>query len=110
MDAASTLLAARRGAGLTQAALAGRAGTSQATISAYESGRKQPAVETLDRLLSTMGLRLTVESGARPAVRPSAAQLARSGRTLADVLLLAEALPTRHAPELRFPPLGGDRR
>lgn len=110
MDAASTLHAARRGAGLTQAALASRASTSQATISAYESGRKQPTVETLDRLLSTMGLRLAVQSGPRPAVRPSAARLARSGRALVDVLLLAEALPTRHAPELRYPPLGAGSR
>src|SRR5438309_10228565 len=47
MDVPSILRQARRGAGLSQSALAARAQTSQATVSAYESGRKQPSVETL---------------------------------------------------------------
>jgi hypothetical protein len=38
-------------------------------------------------------------------VRPTKAQLARAGRALVDVMLLAEALPTRHTADLRFPPL-----
>ena len=106
MIASSALRDARRRAQLSQAELAHRAGTSQATISAYESGRKQPSVETLSRLLAATGSRLAVEP-ARPAVvQPSAAQRARAGRTLVDVMLLAEALPTRHERELRFPRLG----
>lgn len=105
MDIAASLRDARRRAGLTQAALAQRAGTSQATVSAYERGRKEPSVETLGRLLSATGSRLAVAPGASVVVRPSAAQLARSGRGLVDVLALAEALPTRHEPVLRFPRL-----
>ena len=54
MDAAASLRDARRRAGLTQAELARRAGTSQATISAYEHGRKEPSVETLGRLLAAL--------------------------------------------------------
>ncbi len=104
MDVGTTLREARRSAGLTQAALAQRAGTSQATISAYEHGRKEPSVETLSRLLAAAGSRLTVSAGSNAVVRPTAAQLARAGRTLVDVMLLAEALPTRHEPTLRFPP------
>lgn len=104
MDIASTLRGARTRAGLTQAALAARAGTSQATVSAYESGRKEPSVATLGRLLAAAGSRLTVGPAANPVLRPTAAQLARAGRTLVDVMLLAEALPTRHEPTLRFPP------
>lgn len=46
---------ARRQAGLTQQALADRAGTSQAAVSAYESGRRSPSVDTLCRLLSAAG-------------------------------------------------------
>jgi len=38
-------------------------------------------------------------------LRPSAAQLARAGNTLLDVIALAEALPVRHDPILRFPRL-----
>jgi transcriptional regulator with XRE-family HTH domain len=105
VDAATSLRDARRRAGLTQADLARRAGTSQATISAYEHGRKAPSVETLGRLLAATGTRLTVTPASAPVVRPTRAQLARAGRALVDVMLLAEALPTRHSPELRFPPL-----
>jgi transcriptional regulator with XRE-family HTH domain len=49
---------ARRGAGLTQAELAARAATSQAAISAYESGRRSPSVETLTRVLDAAGCEL----------------------------------------------------
>lgn len=104
MDVAATLREARTAAGLTQAELGGRAGTSQATISAYESGRKEPGADTLGRLLAAAGARLAVVPGANPVVRPTAAQLATAGRTLIDVLLLAEALPIRHERTLRFPP------
>ena len=105
MDAALTLKAARRRAGLTQTALAARAGTSQATVSAYESGRKTPSVETFSRLLRAAGSRLSVEPATRPVVVPSAAQQAAVSRGLRDVLALAEALPSRPARELRFPRL-----
>ena len=49
---------ARRRAGLTQAELAARAGTSQAAISAYESGRRSPSVDTLARVLLAAGFEL----------------------------------------------------
>src|SRR4051794_33641945 len=103
MDAGHAIKRARLRAGLTQHALAARAGTSQATISAYESGRKTPSVATLDRLLTATGARLTV--GPR-AIEPPAKELSRRGRTLLAVLELAEALPTRHEPALRYPRLG----
>jgi transcriptional regulator with XRE-family HTH domain len=102
MDAPLILRDTRRRAGLSQTALAARAGTSQATVSAYENGRKQPSVATLARLLAAAGARLTVEhSPAR--IGPSAAEQRRAGRVLLDVLALAEALPTRHERELRYP-------
>lgn len=104
MDVPTILRDARRRAGLSQAALAERTGTSQATISAYESGRKQPSVDTLSRLLAAMDQRLTVELGR--AAAPSREQLRRRGRVLADVLTLAEALPARHRRALRYPRLG----
>jgi len=46
---------ARRNAGLTQVELAKRARTSQAAVSAYESGRRSPSVETLCRILDAAG-------------------------------------------------------
>lgn len=48
-------------AGLTQAQLAGLAGTSQATIAAYESGAKSPTLRTLERLAEAGGLQAAVE-------------------------------------------------
>ena len=106
---AAAISHARRRAGLTQTALAQRAGTSQATISAYESGRKEPSVATLSALLAAAGARLAVERAERPVLRLSESQLARAGRALQDVLALADALPTRHQPELRYPRLASGR-
>ena len=105
MDAASTIRAARTRAGLSQKKLAARAGTSQATLSAYENRRKQPTVETFGRLLAGAASRLVVEPAERPVVQVSEAQLERAGRALIDVLELAAALPTSHRRYLRFPRL-----
>ena len=106
MDAGDAIKRARLRAGLTQHALAARAGTSQATISAYESGRKQPSLETLDRVLAATGTRLEVVPEGRRAVRrPSKRELARVGKTLRDVIELAEALPVKHKRTLEYPRL-----
>ena len=105
MDVPSILREARSRADLTQAALAERAGTSQATVSAYESGTKHPSVQTLERLLNAAGAGLVVEHGRPELVAPSASRHAHTGRALLEVLALAEALPTRHEPRLRFPRL-----
>jgi transcriptional regulator with XRE-family HTH domain len=107
VDAGRTLHAARTRAGLSQAELARRAGTSQATISAYESGAKQPTVATFSRLLAATGSRLAVEEARRqPLSEPAPAELRQAGETLAEVIRLAEALPVEHAPRLRYPRLG----
>ena len=105
MEAGVALRGSRTAAGLSQAALAERVGTSQATISAYENGTKQPSVATLSRLLAATGSRLTVAPAAQAVLQPSATQLKRTARTLADVLALAEALPVRHRATLRYPRL-----
>jgi len=105
METASLLRSARRAARLTQAELARFSATSQATLSAYENGRKVPSADTLARILAAAGHRLTAEPATRPVVTPTAAQLAARGRILAQVLDLAEALPFRARPRLSYPPL-----
>jgi len=50
----------RSTAHLTQADLAGAAGTSQPTIAAYESGRKSPSLRTLSRMARAVGLEAVV--------------------------------------------------
>lgn len=88
---------------MTQSELAAWVGTSQATLSAYENGHKEPSLTTLRRLLAATGSRLVVEPGHQPVREPSNAQLAAAARALSDVLGLAEALPKRHDRDLRFP-------
>ena len=99
---------ARTLSGLTQAALAARSGTSQATLSDYERGAKQPSTATLARILAAAGWRLTIEPS-QPVRVPSRAELEGAGAGLVDVLALAEALPARHDPILRYPRLGSVR-
>jgi transcriptional regulator with XRE-family HTH domain len=59
---------ARLAAGLSQRALARRAGTSQPAVARYESGAASPSWETLQRLAGACGrqLRLSAEVAADP--------------------------------------------
>ncbi len=109
MDISTVLRLQREAAGLTQAALAARCGTSQATVSAYECRHKQPSVSTVERLLAACGARLSVERVPAPVVVPTMREHDRVGHELADVLDLAAALPSRHASELRYPRLAARR-
>lgn len=105
MNAAGELRRTRVRAGLSQSELARRAGTSQATLSAYESGKKEPSLATFARLVSAAGGRLTIERNRR-APQPRDRRLDElSGARLSDVLGLAEALPARRRPRLSYPRL-----
>lgn len=104
MEVPALLRDARARAGLTQRALAERAGTSQSTIAAYEAGRKDPTATTLLRVLLACGQRVELRAVV-PVRSPSQRRLDDVGRRLADVLTLADALPSRPSPTLRFPRL-----
>ncbi len=56
--AAGLLRAARHRSDLTQSQLAERAGVAQQAISAYETGRREPTLPTLMRLLAAAGFEL----------------------------------------------------
>jgi transcriptional regulator with XRE-family HTH domain len=56
--AAGIIRSARQKAGLTQHELAEAAGVSQQVISAYETGRREPTLPTLLRLVRAAGLDL----------------------------------------------------
>lgn len=84
---------ARRQARLTQQALAGRAATTQSAISAYESGRRSPSVQTLARILAAAGLELRMR-----AVEPDSHD---ASRRKAEALLPAEQLEAFAAAERR---------
>ena len=105
MDAALTLRRARLDAGLTLRALADRAGTSHATLAAYESGRAVPRVDTLDRILRAAGYAADIDVSPRPDATNTEREA--KGRELMEALELAAMFPARHARRLRFPPLPG---
>jgi transcriptional regulator with XRE-family HTH domain len=56
--AGSLILSARLKAGLTQKQLSDRLGVTQPVVAAYESGRRQPTVQTLMRILAAAGFDL----------------------------------------------------
>ena len=58
--AAGLLRLARDKAHMTQAELASNAGISQQAVSAYETGRKEPTLPTLQRLLAAAGLEMRI--------------------------------------------------
>lgn len=65
MGAGSLLREARLASGVSQGALARRAGTSRPTLSAYEHGRKSPTLATTERLAREIGCRLALEPSIR---------------------------------------------
>lgn len=62
--AAGLLQVARLKAGLTQRALAERAGVPTTMVSAYERDKRQPSLETLLRLLRAAGFELRMQLAA----------------------------------------------
>lgn len=104
MDAAVLLRAARRRSGLSQRALAERAGTSHAALSAYESGTKVPRVDTLQRILRAAGFAADVDLA--PRADADLGDRRAKGEELVAVLELAAQFPARHAPDITFPRFG----
>ena len=102
MNAARTLRTVRLGAGLSLRGLAERAGTSHATLAAYESGRAVPGVDTLSRILRAAGYASDIEVTRR--ADATDAERRAKGQELLDALDLAAMFPARHSRHLRFPP------
>lgn len=89
----------RRESGFRQAELARRAGLPRSVVSAYERGHRQPGVDALARIAAAAGLELQIAPSSAP-VDP-----VRAARILAQVLDLAEALPSRRRGPLEYPSL-----
>lgn len=68
-DAGRLLRETRRRSGLTQRALARRAGTAQSVVARIERGQTSPGISTLDRLLGAAGFALRLEAVPEPASR-----------------------------------------
>ena len=61
VDGAAVIREARRRSGMSQAELARRAGMSQPVISAYESGRREPGLSMLAKLVGAAGYEMSVD-------------------------------------------------
>ena len=103
MDAARTLRRVRATAGLSLRALAERAGTSHATLAAYEAGRAVPGVDTLDRILRAAGYASDIAVARRPDATDD--ERRAKGEELLQALELAAMFPARHSRRLRYPRL-----
>lgn len=104
MDAAATLRRARQRAGLSLRELAARAGTSHATLAAYEAGRVAPTVDTFERVMAAAGFDVGL------AVTPRVAPDDERSAELVDALELAEQFPARVARSIEYPAFGPDGR
>lgn len=68
-EAAALVLQARQRAGLTQRALARRAGTAQSVVARIEAGLTDPGFDTLRSLVRAAGYDVAVDLVSRPASR-----------------------------------------
>jgi transcriptional regulator with XRE-family HTH domain len=102
MDAGLLIRTVRERSRLSLRALAARAGTSHATLSAYENGRVDPTTAVLSRIIAAAGCSIEATILGGP---PGPGELPR-GEELVAVLELAEQYPARHAPTLEFPVFG----
>lgn len=72
----------RTEAGLTQAELGGRMGTTQSAIARMEGGGTRPTLETLEKLAAAVGADLVVGVGANLSMNRSIAKLEREGHAV----------------------------
>ena len=100
MDTAQLIRSVRTTARLSLRELAARAGTSHATLSAYEHGAKSPTAATVDRIVRASGCSTEI------ALTHRTAPAERRGDELRAVLDLAGQFPARHRPHLDLPVFG----
>jgi transcriptional regulator with XRE-family HTH domain len=100
VDTPTLVREAIRASGQSRAELARRAGIAQSVLSAYEHGRRDPTVASLNRVLAAAGLELgtrrQVADGAPAEIRSVDAVAAN--RELQDVLSFVDALPFQPKP------------
>ncbi len=78
VEASELVRQLRVNSGLSQRALAERAGTSHSTIAAYEAGKKCPSLATLARIAAAAGQRVTAEIIANPQMPMALSDFARA--------------------------------
>jgi transcriptional regulator with XRE-family HTH domain len=101
LGAGEIVLSARELSGLSQRALASRARTVQAVVSAIETGNRLPTIRTLVRLVEAAGYELVVGLRRPGASAPAALGALVSSRDddLADYVPLTRPSPFEGAPD-----------
>lgn len=97
MLAQQLLVEARRRSGFSRREIARRAGTSQATLAAYESGRVCPSVAVLERILLAAGFAIDAQLMPTDEIE--------TGRVLEELLEIAEQYQWRDRGPLVYPVL-----
>lgn len=97
------LTQARAASGCSLRELARRAGTSHATLLAYENGRKVPSAVVFLRILEACNLAVDFELSPRIREWDGIAR----GDELVDALLVAEQFPAKLSKNLELPCFGG---
>ncbi|PPG50536.1 Cro/Cl family transcriptional regulator [Rathayibacter sp. AY2B3] len=101
---------ARRGAGLSQSALAERSGISRRTIVAAEAGEANISLTGVDRLATALGTTFTALVSAPGSAPAAIDQVAWRGAGEASVAVLLSSVPARREAQLWTWTLGpGDR-
>ena len=97
MEAAVTLRQAREASTLSRRALALRAGTSAATLAAYESGRVNPSVAVFARIIESAGFTPTIT------LSPASWDEGERAQELEALLYLADEFEWADRGSLRYP-------
>jgi len=105
MTSAQLIAEARSAAGLTQAALAERSGTSQPTLSQYEAGVREPRAATLRRIVRAAGADLELVVTGDAVVEPTPSELRHRGAILVALLDAVDAFPLTDPGPMRAPRL-----
>ena len=100
MNAALVVSGVRRRSSWSFRRLGAAAHTSHATLLAYEHGRVDPAVGTLERIVRSAGYEV------EPMLVRAIPDVATRAQELLDVLDLAEQFPARHSATLHGPVFG----
>ena len=100
-SAAELLRSARQRSHLSQTDLARRAGVAQSVISAYESGRREPSLPTLARLVAATGHGLDIDLVPLSDQAPGLPDTPRGRRLRQRRRALLEAAARRRAHNLR---------
>jgi predicted nucleotidyltransferase/DNA-binding XRE family transcriptional regulator len=92
MTVATLISEARERAELTQTQLATRAGTSQAAVARYESGRVSPSMATLERLVRAAGAELILKTVPAPVSNISGNRARKLRRHRQEILRLTRSV------------------